>query len=112
MLGVIIRTLLGPLISLGEKYIEEQTKREALRNSAAAITERVRQFKLGYALLRIPLFVAEMSAALYFAAVMIDSTFPSDYLNPLELPKEFKDYFLIALSSMFGLTTIERILRR
>lgn len=112
MLGVIIRAILSPLISLGEKYIEEQTKREALRNSAAAITERVRRAKLSYLLLRIPIFIAETSAAIYFASVMIDSTFPSDYLNPLELPKEFKDYFLVALASIFGLTTLERVLKK
>ena len=72
----------------------------------------MRKVKLGYLLLRLPLFIAETTAALYFAAVLTDSLFPSDWLNPLKLPADFQPHFGLALASIFGLATFERIMRK
>ena len=112
MIGWLVNKLLAPLVKLGEKYLDSQTDKERLKaattQAAIKADEAVRKIKLGYLLGRIPLFVAELSASLYFAAIMIDSTFPMDWLTPLELPKWFQPHFWAAMASIFGLSIIER----
>jgi hypothetical protein len=116
MIALILRTILGPLLSVAEKYLDNEndirrlehvTKRVAMVEDT---TQRIHKWQ--YTLLRIPLFVAECAAVAYFAAVMIDSTWPSDWINPLELPDVFKEYYATALASIFGISAAERILRR
>ena len=116
MIGWLVKGLLSPLLKLGERYLESQKDRERLRAATTQAAYRadaaVRKVKLGHLLGRVPLFVAELSAALYFAAIMIDSTIPMDWLTPLELPKWFQPYFWAAMASIFGLSIIERRWRR
>jgi len=46
------------------------------------------------------------------ASVMIDSTFPSEWLNPLRLPVWFEPHFSTAMISVFGLVAVERASKR
>lgn len=116
MIAMILRTILGPLLSVAEKYLDNQkdlkrlehvTKRVALVEDT---TQRVAKWQ--YAILRFPLFCGEIAAVGYFSAVMWDSTFPSTWINPLELPAWFQPHFGTALASIFGIAAAERILRR
>ena len=116
MIKWIVSALLSPLTKLGEKYLDNQKDKERLEHVTAqavyAADAAVRKVKLGDKLLRLPLFVAEMSVAAYVAAIMIDSTWPSEFINPLELPNWFKPHFHIAIASIFGISTFERVINR
>jgi hypothetical protein len=116
MIGWIVKAVLSPLIGLGDKYLDNQKDKERLKHGTTRVAYEadaaVRKVKLADKLLRLPLFVAEMSVAMYVAAIMIDSTWPSDYINPLELPNWFKPHFHIAIASIFGISTFERVINR
>ena len=116
MFGTILKLLMGPLASLGEKWLDNQRDAHKLRevsNRIAMAQDTVQRVnKWQYAILRFPLFLGETLAVLYFGAVMVDSTFPSDWFNPLELPGWFQPHFGTALASIFGIAAAERILRR
>jgi hypothetical protein len=116
ILGSIVRAILSPLLSLGEKYLDNQKDKARLE---AGVTETayqadaaVRPAKLASIFGRLPLFVAEMACAVYVAAILVDSTFPMDWLTPLQLPGWFMTRFDMILASVFGLATFERIVRR
>lgn len=81
-----------------------------IKELEAEMAERSR--KLADPVLKLPLFVAEISVAVYIAAIMVDSTFPMDWLTPLELPNWFKPHFHIVVASLFGISAAERFLKR
>ena len=123
MWAVLSKFLLGGGISaIGEQIARVQEIRAKADNDAARIelekleaslraqVERDKE-KLGSVLGRIPLFVAEMSAALYLATVLFDSMFPSAWLNPLELPEWFKPQYAAALASVVGISAAERAVK-
>ena len=123
MWAVLSKFLLGGGISaIGEQIARVQEIRATADNDAARIelekleaslraqVERDKE-KLGSVLGRIPLFVAEMSAALYLATVLFDSMFPSAWLNPLELPEWFKPQYAAALASVVGISAAERAIK-
>lgn len=83
-----------------------------LRIAALEAMQVERQRKLADPLLKLPLFVAEASVALYIAAIMVDSTFPMDWLTPLELPQWFQPIFHIIVVGLFGISVTERFLNR
>jgi hypothetical protein len=116
MIGLILRTILGPMLSIAEKWLDNQKDLQRLEHvtKRVAMVEDTKQrvTKWQYAILRLPLFCGEIAAVGYFAAVMIDSTFASDWLNPLELPAWFQPHFGTALASIFGIAAAERIFRR
>lgn len=116
MIRTIVKLLLGPLLSLGEKYLDNQKDKERLvhgtTQAALKADAAVREVKLTHLLGRLPLFVAEMSVAIYVAAVMIDSTWPSDLLNPLQLPEWFKPHFNTVLISLCGLAAVKHVVTR
>jgi len=116
MIKMILSLVLGPLLGIAEKYLDNQRDLKRLQH----VTERVamvedtkqRVAKWQYGILRLPLFCGEVAAVGYFAAVMWDSTFPSTWINPLELPGWFQPHFGTALASIFGIAAAERVLRR
>jgi hypothetical protein len=111
MIQWFVGALLKPFTVLGEKFLDNQRDVEKLRHGtervALTVDQNIRQIKLGTLLGQIPLFVAESSAALYVAAIFIDSTFPSAHLNPLELPAWFLPYFNTVMYSIFGLGAVK-----
>ena len=116
MIKFLVGLLLKPLVGLGEKYLDNQKDKNKL---AAGITETAikadtvaREAKFLSVFGRIPLFIAEASVALYVASVMIDSTFPSEWINPLRLPTWFEPHFSTAMISVFGLVAVERASKR
>ena len=116
MIAGIVRLLLGPLLSLGEKYLDNQKDKERLKAGTDRVVYQAdaatRPAKWASWMGRLPLFVAELSVAVYFAAILVDSTFPMEWLTPLELPNWFKPHFHIALASVFGIASVDRFLRR
>jgi len=109
IIGAVVSGFLKPFLVFMSDKARYAARVQEISISAA---ESVREAKLGHLLGRLPLFMAEASAAAYFSAVMIDSTWPSDWLNPLRLPIEFQSYYNLALASIFGLATFERIMRK
>jgi hypothetical protein len=112
-----VEGVLSPLTKLGEKYLQTQTDKEKLKAGVTEVAikadEAVRKVKLGYWVGRLPLFVAEMSASLYFSAVLLDSfKWSNGFFAPLKLPEWFQPQFAMALGSIFGLSLFERIIRR
>jgi hypothetical protein len=116
MISLILKAILGPLLTIAEKYLDNQKDLNKLKHvtKRVAMVEDTKQrvVKWQYAILRFPLFVGETVAVLYFGAILIDSTFPSDWLNPLEIPQWFQPSFATALASIFGIAAAERILRK
>ena len=90
-----------------KEKLEHGTARAVYAADAA-----VRKVKLGTLFGILPLFIAETACAMYLAAILIDSTFASDYFNPLELPNWFKPHFHIMVASIFGISTFERVINR
>lgn len=107
----IVGAILGPFVQLGEKYLDNQKDKERLKHGTERVAMNadaaVRKIKLTTLLGQIPLFIAETSAVLYVATIFIDSTFPSEWLNPLELPNWFKPYFDTVMVSIFGLSGVK-----
>ena len=111
MIKWIVKMLLGPLVGLGEKYLDNQKDKRRLEHGTDRIAleadAAVRKVKLGSIFLSLPMWVAESSVAVYFALIMIDSSFPTVYINPLELPGWFKPHFDTAVISIFGLGAVK-----
>ena len=116
MISWLVSMLLRPLTALGERYLANQGDKARLQAGVTETAYRadaaVRPAKLASIFGRLPLFVAEIACALYVAAILIDSTFPMDWLTPLQLPGWFMSRFDMILASIFGLATFERIVRR
>ena len=108
--------LLKPFLVLGEKYLDNQQDRERLQQGTDRVVYQadaaVRTIKLGHWMGRLPLFAAECAASTYFISILVDSTFPMEWLTPLELPEWFKPHFYVAMASIFGIATVDRWLRR
>lgn len=115
ILSSLVGLLLKPLTSLGEKYLDNQKDKVALQHgtdrAVYAADAAVRKVKLGSLLGVLPLFIAEVSVSIYIASIMIDSTFASEWFNPLELPNWFKPHFHIIVASIFGISTFERVIK-
>ena len=111
MIKWLVGVLLKPLTSLGEKYLDNQKDKERLKHGTARVAleadASVRKVKLGSIFLSLPMWLAEASVASYFALIMIDSSFPSIYVNPLELPGWFKPHFDTAIVSIFGVGAVK-----
>lgn len=110
MLKWIVSLVLGPVVSLGEKYLDNQRDKEALMHGTDRIAIQAdaefRAVKIGSWLGALPLFVAEFSVAVYIGAIMLDSTFPMQSLTPLELPNWFKPHFGVIVTSLFGVSAV------
>lgn len=113
MIKWLVGMLLKPFTALGEKYLDNQKDKTRLehgtRQAAMNADATVRKVKLGTILGALPLFVAEASVAIYVASIMVDSTFPSDWFNPLKLPEWFLPYFQTAIISIFGVTAVDKV---
>lgn len=116
MIGWLVSLLLKPLTSLGERYLANQADKARLEAGVAEAAYKadasVRPAKLSSVLGRLPLFIAEVSCAVYLAAILVDSTYPLEWLTPLELPQWFKPHFYMMCASIFGLGTFERVVGR
>jgi hypothetical protein len=89
-----------------DKRIAANTR---IKELEAEISER-RQ-KLADPVLKLPLFLSELAVSVYIVAVMVDSTFPTEWLTPLRLPDWFVPHFYLIVASIFGISAAERFLR-
>jgi len=108
--------ILSPVLKLGEKYLDNQGDKQKLEHATTQVAieadSAVRKIKFSTWMGRLPLFIAEVTCALYIGAIFVDSTLPSDYLNPLELPEWFKSHFSTIVASVFGIAVTQRFLNR
>lgn len=111
MIRWIVGVLLKPFLSLGEKYLDNVKDRTILEHGTERVTiaadTAVRKIKMGTLLGQLPLFLAEASTAMYITAIMIDSTWASNWVNPLELPVWFKQHFDVIVASIFGYPAVK-----
>ena len=116
MISLIVRTLLSPLVSLGGKWLDNEKDKEKLKHGtdrlAIEADTSVRKVLLSHPLLRVPVFVAQISAASYFSSVMIDSIYANDITNPLELPESTKIVYQMVMASIVGLGVWKTVIRK
>ena len=116
MIKWLVGALLSPLTKLGERYLDNQKDKNRLEagitTAAHKADSSIRKVKLGHWMGRTPLFIMEVACATYVGAILFDSTYPTIYINPLELPEWFKPHFTTVLASVAGLATVERIFGR
>ena len=109
----LVNALMSPLLKIGEKYLENEGDKQKLQHGtdrlAIEADASIRKIKLTHWMGRLPLFIAEASCALYIAAIFIDSTWASDYINPL---KWFEDDFSVIVASLFGLAAAKTLMSR
>jgi len=116
MIRWLVGAILSPFLRIGEKYLDNEKDKVKLREGTKRVSieadTSVRKIKFSSWMGRLPLFVAELTCSMYIAAIFIDSTFASDYINPLELPEWFKEHFYIIVTSVFGIAVTQRFLNR
>ena len=115
MIGLIIKALSLPVVEAVGIFMKNKTKVESMREETKRVAinadASVRSLKLGYCMGRVPLFIAEFSAACYFSAILWDSyVITHGWFSPLELPKWFQPQFALAMGSIFGLALAQRYL--
>jgi hypothetical protein len=112
----LVNALMSPLLKIGEKYLENEGDKQKLQHGSDRVAieadASIRKIKLTHWMGRLPLFIAEASCALYIAAIFIDSTWASDYINPLKLPVWFEDDFSVIVASLFGLAAAKTLMSR
>jgi hypothetical protein len=122
--GNVIRTILDWLVGGGIAAVGKELRQARLdRYNAETDDKRIeadrrikeleaesleRRQKLADPFLRMPLFLLELSAVVYTAAIFFDSSFPTDWLTPLELPGWFKDHYSTILIGIVGISVAER----
>ena len=116
MVTWLVNALMSPLLKIGEKYLENEGDKQKLQHGSDRVAieadASIRKIKLTHWMGRLPLFIAEASCALYIAAIFIDSTWASDYINPLKLPVWFEDDFSVIVASLFGLAAAKTLMSR
>ena len=112
----LVNALMSPLLKIGEKYLENEGDKQKLQHGSDRLAieadASIRKIKLTHWMGRLPLFIAEASCALYIEAIFIDSTWASDYINPLKLPVWFEDDFSVIVASLFGLAAAKTLMSR
>lgn len=108
MIGVIVKAVLSPLLSLGGKYIDstvDKAKLEAGVDRAAIEADvRFRVAAMEHPAFAWPLAILLGSHALYAASIPLDSiTLMHGWFSPLELPKWYQDKFELVLLALTGL---------
>lgn len=119
MIATIVKAALGvitgPLVQIGEKYIDASVDKEKLdagiKMKALETDAQFRASAMSWLEFRLPLFIVLAPHALYMGAIAFDSTFPSDFINPLELPNWYKPYFAQVTVALLGLTTVAGLWR-
>lgn len=109
MIKWIVQAAIAPVTEIAVLFFKAQTDKERLRAKSRQIAmdadARVRAVKYGYWMGRIPLFVLEITHVTYCAMIMIDSMWPSDYVNPLKIPDWYEPYFGAVMAGVVGLST-------
>lgn len=109
MLGIvsgIVSGLLAPLARLGESWLRLQADKNRIEagvqlggiQSATTIALAL----IGSWLTRIPIAILLLAVDLHVAAVFIDSTWPSERLNPLKLPEPYQDVMWAVVLAQVG----------
>lgn len=116
MFSFIASLISGPFVRIAEKYMDSTVDKEkleaGLKSDALKADAQLRATSMSFIEFRFPLMVVLLSHALYMGSIAIDSTFPSDYLNPLELPTWYKPYFAQVTVALLGLATVAGMFRK
>ena len=108
MIAMIVKAALGPLLSLGEKYIDSTTDKAKIEAgvdvAAIEADAKFRALALEHPAFAWPVAILFISHALYAATIPLDSfTWTNGIFAPLELPDWYKDKFELVLISITGL---------
>ena len=116
MISFLTSLITGPFVKLAEKYMDisvDKEKLEAgLKSDALKADAQLRATSMSFIEFRFPLMVVLLSHAFYMSSIAIDSTFPSELLNPLELPGWYKPYFAQVTVALLGLATVAGMFSR
>ena len=102
----------GPLLSYLDKRLDVEKDRTKLKAGTDRLVYELdarQRMARTHWMDKLPVFTLCMPAAIYLGAVFIDSTFPSDFLNPLELPVLFKEHLNSILAYMLGIAVVGKI---
>ncbi|MCP4410200.1 MAG: hypothetical protein GY807_21145 [Gammaproteobacteria bacterium] len=107
MIQWIVKAALGPLLSLGEKYIDSTTDKAKIKAGVEqAVIKADASFRtsaMDYMAFKVPFFILFGSHALYAAAICLDSfTLTNGIFAPLELPKWYHENFQWVLLGLTG----------
>ena len=108
MIEWIVKAALGPVVSLGEKYIDSQVDREKLRTgleqAAIEADTSFRTSALSTLAFKIPFFILYASHAIYAATIVLDSYSAwNGALAPLKLPEWYQPMFGWVILGLTGL---------
>ena len=105
----ILTLLMKPAVEVAALFFKTQTDKEKLRENSKQIAinadASIRAVKWGHWMGRVPLFMLEITHVTYASMIMIDSMWPSDYINPLKIPEWYMPYFGAVMISVTGLST-------
>lgn len=116
LIAASIPSLINPILahlerriaSAGESEARElERQKKVIEAQVALAANRERDF-FG----RLPVWIISTSVALWIAAVMLDSVWPSDYLTPLALPKDVIPLVQTVVLALFGLGAADRLFGR
>lgn len=107
MIQWIVKAALGPLLSLGEKYIDSTTDKAKIRAGVEQVAIKAdsdfRTSAMDYLAFKVPFFILFTSHALYAAAICLDSfTLTNGFFAPLELPGWYHENFQWVLLGLTG----------
>lgn len=108
MIEWIVKAALGPIVQLGEKYIDSRTDRERLRTgleqTAIEADTAFRTKAFDSLFFKIPFAILFGSHALYAAAIPLDSfALWNGALAPLKLPEWYQPTFYLVLMGLTGI---------
>lgn len=107
MIEWIVKAALGPIVQIGEKYIDSQTDRAKLRTgleqAAIQADTSFRTSALETIAFRIPFFILFTSHAVYAATIVLDSYAAwNGFFAPLEIPGWYRENFQWVLMGLTG----------
>lgn len=107
MIQWIVKAALGPLLSIGEKYIESTTDKAKIRAGTEQIAIQAdasfRTGAMGFIAFQIPFFILFTSHAIYAAAICMDSfALTNGIFSPLKLPEWYHENFQWVLLGLTG----------
>lgn len=108
MIGTIVKIALGPLLSIGEKYIDSTVDKAKLQagvdRTAIEADVRFRVAAMEHPAFAWPFAILYGSHALYAATIPLDSfALTNGFFAPLELPGWYQEYFGWVMMGLTGM---------
>lgn len=113
MLKWIVNAALAPITKLGEAWIKHKNDKQALEHGTQRVAIQSAT-TFGVALLataagQIALLVLLVPINLHVAAVVIDSTWPSDWIAPLAMPARYNTIMEMVVGAQLGVAAWRKL---